>query len=69
MRVVVFIFASLNGLLRVAQVKHFPVDVFGGVLLAGGCSYLVWRFFVQPRLEKHVFNHEEAHDNVSSFKG
>jgi membrane-associated phospholipid phosphatase len=50
MRVLVFAFAGLNGFLRVAQTKHFPLDVFGGVVLAGLSAYLVWKYWVAPRL-------------------
>jgi membrane-associated phospholipid phosphatase len=52
MRGLVFAFAAFNGYLRVAQAKHFPLDVFGGVLLAGLSTYFVWRFWVMPHLIK-----------------
>ena len=48
-----FAFAGLNGFLRVAQTKHFPLDVFGGVVLAGLSAYLVWKYWVAPRLNEN----------------
>ena len=53
MRVFIFSFAAFNGFLRVAQEKHFPVDVFGGLFLGGATAFLVWQYWISPRLQSH----------------
>ncbi|MGZ8270080.1 MAG: phosphatase PAP2 family protein [Methylophilus sp.] len=50
MRILVMVFAVFNGVLRVALNRHFPLDVLGGVFIAGTVSFAVWQFWIIPRL-------------------
>lgn len=50
MRVLVFAFAAFNGFLRVALAKHFPLDVLGGVILAGLSAFIVCYYWIKPKL-------------------
>lgn len=52
MRGAALAFAALNGVLRIALAKHYPVDVLGGVLLGGVVAVLVLRLWVVPRLRR-----------------
>jgi undecaprenyl-diphosphatase len=53
MRVLVILLAVFNGALRVMLAKHFPLDVMGGVLIAGLTALGVWRYWVLPRLNEN----------------
>ncbi|MDH4456246.1 MAG: phosphatase PAP2 family protein [Candidatus Methylopumilus sp.] len=53
MRVLVILLAVFNGALRVMLAKHFPLDVLGGVLIAGLTALGVWRYWVLPRLNEN----------------
>jgi membrane-associated phospholipid phosphatase len=51
MRILVMGFAIFNGVLRIALNKHYPLDVLGGVVIAGIVSFSVWQFWIIPRLK------------------
>jgi membrane-associated phospholipid phosphatase len=52
MRVLVILLAVFNGALRVILVKHFPLDVFGGVLIGGLVVLGVWQYWILPKLNE-----------------
>jgi membrane-associated phospholipid phosphatase len=52
MRVLVVLLAVFNGALRVILVKHFPLDVFGGVLIGGLVVLGVWQYWILPKLKE-----------------
>jgi len=52
MRVLVILLAVFNGALRVILVKHFPLDVFGGVLIGGLAVLGVWQYWILPKLNE-----------------
>jgi membrane-associated phospholipid phosphatase len=53
MRVLIISFAAFNGFLRVALEKHFPLDVLGGLFIGGVTTFLVWQYWIFPRLKTH----------------
>lgn len=50
MRILVILFAVIQGVFRVMLAKHFPIDVLGGAIIALLSTYYVWTSWLIPRL-------------------